>query len=161
MKSFFIKNTNEQYSIREDGVIIIHYKLTWKNNKTKVGINKVMKLYNKRYSTISINNQNVSLSINTLLLEYFGFKYCTSCNNKIKDGEKCNDCKKLVIKNYNKKSRTKYKQKKITKERLEITFLSDNYIKNNFKLPSNISIPQEIIKAKRQQLLLHRQLKTI
>lgn len=111
LQSKYIDGTNEQYSIRIDGEVIQHYKLTWAGNITKNGIDKCTKKYgiNTKYVNITKNGKNNSISINTLLAEYFNFKFCAGCKCKLFDLSKikCNKCIKEYDINYNDKARFK------------------------------------------------------
>jgi hypothetical protein len=163
MKSCFIKDTDQQYSIREDGEVIMHYKLTNSHNKTRIGIDKLMTKYgmNSKYITIVVNSINKSITINSLLQEYFGYKLCTQCNEIHKTKKvKCIKCLITNISNYNKSNRYKYKINKIVIDRKYRNELKNSYVASLLNVKTSI-LSQEIIIAKRQQVLLHRQLKTI
>jgi len=162
MKSHFIKGTNKQYSIREDGEVIMHYKLTRLHNKTKIGIDKLMTKYgkNSKYITIAINSINKSITINSLLQEYFNYKLCTQCNTIHKTGKvKCTKCLKTNIYNYNKLNRYKYKVNKIITDKKHRDELKNSYVAHLLGVKTSI-LSQEIIIAKRNQVLLRRQCKT-
>ena len=60
LETKFIEGTDNQYSIRNDGEVIMHYKLTWKGNKTAIGIDKIMRKYSNTYVTISKENKSKS-----------------------------------------------------------------------------------------------------
>ena len=79
MKSKFIEGTNEQYSIRDDGVVTRHYKhtrgkLIIKNFNLKVDSNGIIVYYN--------HNEKNRIALQYLLFDYFGFRFCKKCNNK-------------------------------------------------------------------------------
>jgi hypothetical protein len=158
MKSKFIKHTNKQYSIREDGEVIMHYKLTYARNKTRIGINKLMTKYgkNSKYVTIVKDSVNKSITINTLLKEYFGYTLCTQCNCKITDGGvKCIKCIKANEAAYAKRVRYKYvEQRKLADQRI-IDEVGPSYVASLFRCKVAQLTP-EIINAKRQQIKLHR-----
>lgn len=156
MKSHFIKDTNEKYSIREDGIIISHKKKG----------DKIIKTY-KGFAVLSVNNTRINVFITYLIKTYFNYFLCKSCNSKVQGNEKkrtlCNKCKISV-----KESNAKYfknitdlgKKKRLLYKRKSIIELKDFYIKDKLKV-TNINIPKEIIQSKRQQLLFHRQLKQL
>ncbi|QCW20748.1 hypothetical protein [Flavobacterium phage FPSV-S29] len=85
MKSHFIKDTNEQYSIREDGVVI--------NNKT----GRILSINNNKCNGY-INNKTFSFYIPYLLKEYFNTITCNNkyCKNIVSDKskQKCITCLK-------------------------------------------------------------------
>lgn len=129
MKLHFIKETDRQYSIREDGQVIRHYKLTWAGNITQVK-DVLMTLYgtkNAKYVTRVVDGINKSMSINTLLFEYFGFKYCKTCGNKMynKVNIHCDECHKEKVRKYNQKT-SKKKQAWAKKNGIEV--ISRNYV---------------------------------
>lgn len=86
MESKFIDGTNEQYSIREDGVVIGHYRMH-RNRHTgelyKFTEEKILKKINNKYFKIKINGKPVAFGIVSGLIKYYGFKFCAKCNNKI------------------------------------------------------------------------------
>jgi hypothetical protein len=99
METKFIEGTNEQYSIREDGNVIQHYK------KHRVSNTRIDKIYNDKIVTILKGNcvdittttGVIRFSINTLTLLYFNFIFCKKCNTKFTPSLKtlfCNKCKK-------------------------------------------------------------------
>lgn len=113
LKTKFIEGTNNQYSIRNDGEVIMHYKLTWKGNKTAISVDKIMRKYCNTYVTISKEGKNICLVINTLLIKYFNYKLCTKCGSiKSALNHICDSCKKEATKEYNKKSRHLYEAQK-------------------------------------------------
>jgi len=130
MKSKFIKGTNEQYSIREDGIMTIHYKYT-KNYTSTYNINRIIKPNKNKPGIIYefvINRKRINRSMNTLLMDTFGYHICNKCTSKFipnKSSRKCDECKRQTlcdnVKRYNKnhpnhvKSVTKFKVDTITK----------------------------------------------
>lgn len=85
METKFIEGANEQYSIREDGVVIRHCKS--KNIELKCGP--------RRSPVIQINNINKCISVNKLLFKYFNYCICKKCKSKIykySQGQICDDC---------------------------------------------------------------------
>lgn len=97
MESHFIKETNKQYSIREDGAVIINYK----HYKGRIIIltNRLCKTYSpansSKYVVMMKDKKRKSTSISPLLKEYFGYYYCSKCNQKTCD-DSTYTCKKCV-----------------------------------------------------------------
>ena len=130
MKSKFIKGTNKQYSIREDGTMTIHYKYT-KNYTSTYIVNRIMKPNKNKQGVLyefAINRKRVNRSMNNLLMDAFGYHICNKCTGKFipnKSSKKCDECKRQSLcnntKRYNKnhpghvKSMTKFKVDTITK----------------------------------------------
>jgi hypothetical protein len=105
METKFIEDTNEQYSIREDGAVISHYR---KHRVTNEKINTVykdvfIKIKEKGVVHIYINDKSKGFSIRTLTLKYFGFTTCKHCNDKIITDimvHVCKKCKKELREKY-------------------------------------------------------------
>lgn len=102
MKTRFIEGTNEQYSIREDGVVIRHYRHTHTGRITY--IESIMKTYLSGknntspfvYLSKGKSSKTKSRTINSLLRAHFGTCICVSCNTlfEVQSNEyRCNDCK--------------------------------------------------------------------
>lgn len=154
MKTKFIEGTNKQYSIREEGKVISH----------KKSGDKVLKIVKGQVS-LSVHGVSTNVFISYLLKQYFNYFMCKSCNTKVKGNEKkrslCVKCKVTV-----KESNARYfktlsplsKQKRRKYKRESRLKLKDFYIREKLNV-SNIPISKELIQAKRQQLLLHRELK--
>jgi hypothetical protein len=116
MKTKFIEGTNQQYSIREDGVVFRHYTHKYDiNTKTfnKILLDNVIakqQHVSNGCITVFIGKQfNTAMSINKLLRSHFGFIFCTKCKNKVEDiteGVKpkrlCNNCKRIPKKRISK-----------------------------------------------------------
>lgn len=162
MKSKYIKGTNKKYSIREDGVIISHYEFY--GNQYSSGITTKEKELHPSHGIVT--TVKYLFNPKNLLLEYFNIRICNQCNTNFKPinnkVHRCNKCKS----NNRKISRKKWEQDNI-KLRLELNKkyrqyaiynLTDAYISKLFNTSIKI-LSQEIIITKRQQLLLHRQLK--
>jgi Zn finger protein HypA/HybF involved in hydrogenase expression len=99
MQTKFIEGTNEQYSIREDGVVIKHFKKQRISNTLtiKVQTNNIVKLTKTNCINIHFNGKPKSFTPNKLLKMYFNYCFCQQCNNKfIPDISpvKCNNCRK-------------------------------------------------------------------
>jgi hypothetical protein len=93
METKFIEGTNQQYSIREDGVIIKHYNNTRGIKSYK---DKILCIHNG-LSTIYILKKKTTVSISYLLFDYFGFKYCNKCNCKFTRERNDFTCKNCLI----------------------------------------------------------------
>lgn len=116
MKSHFIKDTNEQYSIREDGIVISHYYYNAKSNKTiyryyEMSMTKSKKggQFDLGKTMIRINNQPQTASGGVLLYEYFKINICRNCGVRTENdiysiNYNCSSCKNISVEN-----RKKYK----------------------------------------------------
>ena len=93
MKSHFIKGTNKQYSIREDGIILNHYSNISRGKSYR---EKELTIHNG-LSTIYISKKKTTVSISLLLFDYFGFKYCNKCNSKFKRERNKITCENCLI----------------------------------------------------------------
>lgn len=162
MKTKYIKETNKQYSIREDGRVIKH-----NNNK-----NIILGYPFKKSYSIRINEKVITLTTSTLLKKYFNYIICNICHNKTynkidldkKKPRMCNNCSKqrriLAVSNWKKKNPIQHKKHQTTQSIRHSITLSDNYIMNVLNV-IKIVTPKQLIKAKRQQLILHRTLKQL
>jgi hypothetical protein len=130
METKFIEDTNEQYSIREDGNVIKHYKKQRISNTITIDIetNNIIKVLKGNCIDIHFNGKAKRLSISNLLTEYFGYSICNQCSNKFIPNispVKCDCCRdtnrNISSNNYGKKATTE---------------LTRNYIANTL----NISI---------------------
>ena len=113
MKTKYIEGTNKQYSIREDGEVIIHYKRTWKGNITYTNCNKPIKKSGKNVSLRLFSKKgNFNFTVSSLLKKHFGFYFCNKCDKKTKSSNlydhKCKNCIKENQYNYNLKNSYKY-----------------------------------------------------
>lgn len=164
MKSLFIKGTNKQYSIRDDGQVIIHYIRTRYNSIILHKEIVFIKQDKTKAVVIFINNKRIKRTSVSLLKEYYNKFLCKDCNIYHKKGKDksviCNKCYNKRRKLSKKKSLIKTKEFQLSKGFYKRLFLDDNIISTALNVSINILSP-EIITAKRQQLLLHRQLKTI
>lgn len=89
-----IEELNDQYSIREDGVIIRHYHINPKTSKTHY---KDHELKNRASTSIDVwLGQHKKYRINTLLRKYFNTYCCSACKKMIKATKvitsTCNNC---------------------------------------------------------------------
>lgn len=152
MKSKYIEGTNEKYSIREDGAIISNYK----NKKKQIAI-----INNKVH--ITINNIRRKRSITLLFFKYFNSFYCRHCNQLIKNSNKPQFiCKKCRRKQTDKNRDAHYQRNKDIyklRKRKHVKTLSLSYVNTLLNCKKCDNISDNIINAKRQQLLLYRQLK--
>jgi hypothetical protein len=101
METKFIEGTNEQYSIREDGVIISHYSLSGNvlTKRNKIIAQRILKNQTHKtfVSTIYINKLKKQVRIESLLFKYFSIQNCRKCNCKFYDLKRsylCKVCKK-------------------------------------------------------------------
>lgn len=162
MKTKFIEGTNEQYSIREDGIVIKHYYLTYNQYlKTPKILNKISypaisKITNVVSITLS-NNKHKSFAINTLLKNYFGFYYCKKCNTKVFNKQfRYSVCKKCKNKKY-KKNRIKNKEHIINRDRKKISNIDRSYAAVALRI-NILDLTEELYELYKSQLLVKRKL---
>ena len=149
METKFIEGTNEQYSIREDGVVIQHYKYTWKGNITYSLKNKYVKVYKNNQVYLVSKTKRLGVTINTLLKNHFGTYICVSCKKiyKCKNVEfKCNTCKKKQQRISN----------KIAKERHK-SLITKSLVANHLRCHVS-DITDEIHICHKEKVLLKRQI---
>lgn len=163
MKSHFIENTNKQYSIREDGIFIRYYIKRWcpKSNKYIIIYSiDIIKPSTTNVVKYILNGKSKQNTINTLLKEYFGYYFCKKCNIKVINNKsrysKCIKCVNKRRERYHKKYPDRIKQQDLN----NVINLTKSYIASDLRVSVKI-LTTETITAKREQLLLHRQLKTI
>jgi hypothetical protein len=130
MKLKFIEGTNKQYSIREDGVVIKHYKRQRITNTRmdKIITNNILKV-TKDSVDIVINNKPNRILVCNLMRKYFNYTYCKSCNDKFVNdinNKICNNCK-IKTKRI---SANKYAKK-------QVDLISKVYIAGALKLKKN------------------------
>jgi hypothetical protein len=119
MQTKFIEGTNEQYSIREDGAV-----LSYAHGKIRI-----IKSF-KGMVYIYIENVKITRGTNSLLYEYFGFKYCTICNCKMYNTTKvkCKNCR-VNVANYPKtKDQIKLRNIKVVGE------ITKSYVSNLLRI---------------------------
>lgn len=127
LRTAFIEGTNEQYSIREDGVVFRHYTYNYNINTGK--IDKILldnKIAKQRLRSDNCNVVFVgkvyksALSVNKLLYLHFGYTLCIKCGKKMYDiveGKRTRTiCDKCLAKNT-----INYYKHVIQKERIPIT----------------------------------------
>jgi hypothetical protein len=148
MEIKFIEGTNQQYSIREDGVVFRNYRHNYNINTKKIDIIKhlcyIVKPYkvSEKCNTVSINKKS-SISVNVLLKNNFGFTLCSKCDCKIYNQSTnkrtrniCDNCQARNTKNYHKPSIKKEKilltieQKKINLVKSRLKWIINNPDKN-------------------------------
>jgi hypothetical protein len=95
VKLKFIKGTNKQYSIRQDGFIIRHY--SHSNKSTVFFKEKKLAIHNKQ-CVIYMNKKKKTVTISLLMFDNFGYKLCYRCNCKIfyRGQQICDECQKKV-----------------------------------------------------------------
>jgi len=140
LETKFIKDTDNQYSIRNDGVVI--------NNKT----NRLLKTANNRCSLKSISKgKYVSITINAALKEYFNNVECIveGCSTLVSKNRSiyCEKCAKESILKYRKKYEglnvdkyQEYQRNKLKRNKEGITRL---YVSQTLKIPLN-SLSEEV-----------------
>jgi hypothetical protein len=167
MKSKYIKGTNKQYSIREDGFVLKNYKYQRISNTRKdlIVTNNVLKYISKSTVNIKVNNKIRRLSIYKLMHEYFGFAYCKLCNNKFKYKTSpitCDKCRKESRKKSVQKDYEVHKKERLIRSilysKVQSNKLSDRYIHNCLNIRQG-NLPKKLIELKRNQIKLHRELK--
>lgn len=167
LESKFIEGTNNQYSIRNDGVVIRHYRL----RKGKIFFKDSLVYGSSKEMMITFFSQTplqYTISRRVLLKNYFGYFYCKECNckvyNKSKSSYHCDTCvdintkesHKTTIRNKRNNILAKKKEynKKISKE------LTDSYIINILNMSAKDCTPN-IINAQRTKITLIRKLKQL
>ena len=141
LQTKFIEGTDEQYSIREDGVVFRHYIFYHNHSTNKIHkVFKELQLKKTIYPTYSIRigTKVHIISKAKTLLKHFGFKYCKKCNQKIHINENCNDllCKECKIESVKKHYKQSNERQKNMSKELQRTYWL-NYKKNN---PENYKI---------------------
>jgi Zn finger protein HypA/HybF involved in hydrogenase expression len=163
VKTKFIEGTNKQYSIREDGQVIIHY-IRRKNNKIiKYKEIKLLKQDNVKSIVIFVNRIRVKRTSNALLKEYFNTFLCKDCNKyykKTTHAVLCNTCYNKRRKLSKAKTYINTKEFQLKKSFYKTLFLDNNVVSTRLGLPINM-IPKELLELKRQQMLLNRKLKSL
>ena len=113
METKFIEGTNNQYLIREDGVVLQCYKYNTELNTVCT---------TKKISTLNLGiKSSLSLhSTNRLLLKYFGYIICKYCNQKkqiIHSKDKCKTCYKKEDKIFGKSPKKREYSKRYSKNK--------------------------------------------
>jgi hypothetical protein len=160
METKFIEGTNEQYSIREDGVVISH-----KRKKDKILAIGIKKKQEYKAQTVAIyypNGKTTSERIETLLFKHFNINVCRECNCKFKNIKRkyfCTICIKkhwlINVKNWSSKNPDKVKEinkKSNAKRRKDLT---TNYIRSVLNLKKS-ECSDELIELERTNIQIKR-----
>jgi hypothetical protein len=149
METKFIEGTNQQYSIREDGVVISHYRhLKVHGVYSIIYKNKILKesksSKNCKQVILRINNKNKTIKIKKLLIEHFNNIKCKYCdtNITISKNELCLKCQ------------TNRHQKDQKKIKINIT---KSYVSTLLKIPVKYITP-ELYQEFKNIILFKRQL---
>lgn len=168
LESKFIEGTNNQYSIRNDGVVFSHYRYHFTGIvKHKAPIEKKL-LYHKDapYINLCCNHKIKHTTIRSLLKSAFGIVKCKDCNNTIKEGIKCKDCKNktraTVVARWAKNNPdTLKKARKISRE-LNVNTISKAYVAGFLNIPVKdlLEIPG-LYEAAKTRILIKRKIKQL
>lgn len=167
MKTKFIEGTKKQYSIREDGVVLKNYKIQRISNTRKdiIATNNILKCVDKSTVDIKVNKKIKRLSVYRLMHKYFGFAYCKKCGDKFKYNVSpitCDKCRKEARKKSVQKDYIAHKEDRLLSFRLYSKIQSSNlsyaYLHNCLNVKQG-ELPNGVLELKKQQLLLHRELK--
>lgn len=158
MREKFIEGTNNQYSIREDGVV---FSLSEYNGRIKGTPMRIIK--NRKSKTIAYKLMYKEYSLSKLMIENFGWKKCATleCDNKIfKIREiNCPDCVKKMRRVNRLKSDIKHseKRKKYNKSVLEKNskLLTREYIAGILKV-SKKDLSEDLYKIQKELLAFKR-----
>jgi hypothetical protein len=162
METKFIEGTNEQYSIREDGVVIRHYKFL-QNKKIVYEESFPKGIRDLRNTTVQFNICKKQYSRNKLLIEYFGKKPCANpkCCNAVTKllYSYCEGCQLENDKRTRKKYRKSNSKKLIIKRKEQYVkdqaLLPKHSIAGLLKIPVN-ELPDELYKDYRNLILFKR-----
>jgi len=164
METKFIEGTNEQYSIREDGVVIRHYKFL-QNKKIVYEESFPKGIRDLRNTTVQFNICKKQYSRNKLLIEYFGKKPCANpkCCNAVTKllYSYCEGCQLENDKRTRKKYRKSNSKKLIIKRKEQYVkdqaLLPKHSIAGLLKIPVN-ELPDELYEHHRNLILLKRKI---
>jgi hypothetical protein len=160
METKFIEGTNEQYSIREDGVVIKHYTIF--KRLGKVYEDSILEgSKNKEEKVDQFNIKGKYHGKNALMIKYFGIKSCRNpnCSNlliKLR-AMYCSDCKKLSRDNFNERYKEKRKLAAIKKLEKGIQLVTKKYVAGLLKIKMS-ELPDELYEHHRNLLLFKRKL---
>lgn len=159
MKSHFIKGTNQQYSIREDGVVISHKR---KIDKIISSTIKKEQVYKAKIVCLYINGKQKNLRVETLLYNHFNLNICRDCGDSFTNSKRkylCPCCKKehnnINVKKWSDKNPSKKKQYTKNGNLKARQNLTDSYIRSVLKL-SKEEATQELIELERTNIKLKR-----
>lgn len=185
LQTKFIEGTNQQYSIREDGALVRHFKkIRVKGGGFQAIHEDVVVPYTKapnRNCLIAVVNSNGKLwsfAKNSLLAKYFGYILCPQCTQKIETTKHVRLCSSCVKKNANEtngrwrkrnplkykecvsksyhKHKKKYAPKHLAKLEQQRAVVSRNYAAS--KLMISISdLTDDIYESFKKTLLLKRE----
>lgn len=168
LESKFIEGTDNQYSIRNDGVVISHYRYHFTGIvKYEIPVEK-KPLYHKNapYINLCCNHKIKHTTIRSLLKSAFGIVKCKDCNNTIEEGIKCKDCKNktraiLSAKWAKNNPDTLKKARKISRE-LNVETVSKSYVAGFLNMPVKelLEIPG-LYEAAKTRILIKRKIKQI
>lgn len=163
MKTKYIEGTDKQYSIREDGEVILNYKRNRFGGISSVICGNPIKKFRKNVSLrIKGRKNNLTVTIPSLLKKHFKFYYCSICNKKVNDdslySHKCKNCIKENLKQYNKNTESKYAELRKEFSKKSRDSLSNYYICGSVLRTPVKDTPLELIELKRNQMLLKREL---
>jgi hypothetical protein len=100
----FIEGTNEQYSVREDGVVLSHYRNRYSRVKNKYYIDyAVVEMTPNENNAVTILKKQ--RNVKSLLFVYFGYVFCKQCGCKSTNYLNKNLCKTCIRKNKNARKR--------------------------------------------------------
>lgn len=159
MKSKFIEGTNQQYSIREDGVVISHKRKTDKIISPTI---RKKQDYKAEVVCLYINGKQKNLRVETLLHNHFNLNICRDCGVKFKDNNRkylCSCCKKehhnINVKKWSDKNPSKVKQYIKNGNLKARENLTDSYIRSVLTLRKE-EATQELIELERANIKLKR-----
>ena len=156
LQTRFIEGTNQQYSIREDGVVIRHYRYYYNNIK-----------YEDRFiksPIINCQGKNIRISPIPLVKKYFG-KTCTICNcssitNSFpKHRNVCYSCFNKKIPHYI-KNEVKFKERREKDRKLMVERLTRAYVATSLKIPVNL-LTDDLYQATKKRIQIKRKLKQL
>lgn len=186
MNTKFIKGTNKKYSIREDGKVFCNYKINKKGVKyltnKEVKSSLVITKLGLKYMSISLyisENIRKTFTLKQLMSNHFNVQnkkkgsreiYCidgdpTNCSVKNLRHKDKWDRKKQneSTKNYRKMNPLKAKESQLKSDLKSRLIIDRRYVRNIFssygiKILAK-DIPDYLVKLKRHQLKLHREIK--
>ena len=154
LETKFIEDTNQQYSIREDGALIRHFKqFRVKGGSFQTMHENVIVPYKKapnRQCLIAVINSSGkvrSFSKNSLLAKYFSYIFCPQCTQKIKTTKHIRICRTCAKENLNKNGG---KWRKLNPEKYKVS-LSKSYHKHRSK-----NAPRQLAKLQEQRTMISR-----
>jgi hypothetical protein len=164
METKFIEGTNEQYSIREDGVVIKNYKT---RGKKKFYIESTLQgSKDPKGNTLQFRLNNKTYSKNALLIKYFGYKDCknTGCTNKIDILHVlyCKKCaielNKKVLKNFRTVHADKIRKYKKEKCKKDVETISKSYVASALLGIKISEMNDELYQSQKKIIILKRKI---